>query len=80
MSDVLEDIRKKTPLPIRIKLTMQTYFLHEGGGFLMMPLDETGEHHLAAVKKNTEIMKEYNELIEYVMEDIEKWKADGSPE
>lgn len=78
-NDIINKMLKEIPLETRVKVTIQSYFLTEFGGSIFMPLDENGDDIPEVVEANTKCYEMAKPLIEMVMEDIEKWKKDGSP-
>ena len=78
-SKIFEKILKEIPLETRIKTTIESHFIVEYGGTLLMPLDENGNDLPEAVEANKKCFEKAEPLIKAVLEDIEKWKKDGCP-
>lgn len=78
-SKLIEDIMKRTPLEIRVKVAIQAYFINEFGGTMLMPLDENGNELPEAVAANKICFDKAQPLLDHVLEEIKKWKEDGCP-
>ena len=78
--EIVKNALKSIPIESRIRVTVMTHFLIKNGGGLFMPLDENGNDLPEAVELNNKCLKEAEPLIKELLDDIEKWKADGCPE
>ncbi len=76
---ISDEILKKTPLEVRVKVSIEAYFLSEYGGTLLMPLDEDGDDIPEAVEANRKCFEKAEPLLKAVLDDIEQWKKDGCP-
>ena len=74
---LIDKILKEIPLETRITVSIQSHFIVEHGGTMLMPLDENGEDLPEAVEANEKCYKLAEPLIKAVLKDIEEWKKDG---
>jgi hypothetical protein len=75
----IDKILKETPLEIRLKVTIEAYFLLQYGGTMLMPLDKNGEDLPEAVDANMRCMEKAYPLLKDVLHQIKEWKKDGMP-
>jgi len=79
-SKLIEKILKETPLEIRVKVSVESFFINEYGGTLLMPLDENGNVIDEAVKANEKCIEKAKPLLKIILKSIEQWKKDGCPQ
>lgn len=78
-SKLIDKILKEIPLETRVRVSIQSHFIVEHGGTMLMPLNENGEDLPEAVEANEKCYKLAEPLIKAVLKDIEQWKKDGCP-
>jgi hypothetical protein len=78
-SKLIDKMLKEIPLETRVKVSIQSHFIVEHGGTMLMPLDDNGEDIPEAVEANEKCYKLAEPLIKSVLKDIEEWKKDGCP-
>lgn len=78
-SEILEKILKETPLETRIKVAIEAFFIHTEGGSFFVPLNEKGEEDEEVMKRNSEIIKKAQPLLNSILKEIEEWRNDGCP-
>jgi hypothetical protein len=78
-SKLIDKLLKEIPLETRVRVSIQSHFIMEYGGTMLMPLDENGEDLQEAVEANEKCYKLAEPLIKSVLKDIEEWKKDGCP-
>lgn len=79
MKDIIEKIRKRTPIETRIKVAIEAYFIMKHGGSFFMPASEEGEEYEEICRINSVACEEAKPLIETVLKDIDQWVEDGMP-
>lgn len=70
---------KSIPLDVRLKVAIETHFLVEGGGSLLMPLDENGNDIPEVVAKNQECLLKAKPILGIIQKELEGWERDGRP-
>jgi len=75
----IDDLTFKASLEIRVKVTIQSHFILEKGGSLLVPVDENGDLNQELMKINYEACKEAKPLVDMVLQHIKEWKKDGCP-
>ena len=79
-NETFDKLLREIPLRIRVKTTIQAFFLDRYNGHFFMPCDETGEPHAAAVKKNEKILTIAQSLIDDVLKEIDDWEKEHNKE
>lgn len=79
-SKLIDKILKETPIETRVKVSIQSHFIVEHGGTMLMPLDENGEDIPEAAEANEKCYKLAEPLIKAVLKDIEEWKNEKAKE
>jgi len=75
----LEELRKNTSLEIRIRVSIQAYLLHKNGISFFIPLNEDGSDVKEYREKYNKILKEAEEIIGLVLENVKEWEDHGMP-
>ena len=76
-SPLIKDLLKNTPLDIRLKVSIQSYFLMKYGGSFFIHHDEEGNEY---VDDETKLALEESRILEEkLLRVIEIWELDGSP-
>lgn len=78
-SKLIEKMLKEIPLETRVKVSIQSHFIVEHGGTMLMPLDENGNELPEAIKANKKCFELAEPLVNVVLKEIKKWKEDGCP-
>lgn len=70
---------KSIPLDVRLRVAIEAYFLVEGRGSLLMPLDENGNEIPEVVEHNRKCLDKAKPIIELVLKELRGWEEDGQP-
>lgn len=70
---------KSIPLDVRLKVAIEAYFLVEGGGSLLMPLDENGNDIPEVVEPNQTCLDKAKPILDIIKQELEGWERDGRP-
>lgn len=73
------DMFKKIPLDVRLRVAIESHFLVEGGGSLLMPLDENGNDIPEVAEHNRKCLDKAKPIVELVLEELKGWEKDGRP-
>ena len=78
-NNIIEKLMKETSLEVRITSTIQSYFIINHGGSLLIPIDENGNEPQEIIEINDQCIALAEPLLQMVLQDIKEWKEDDCP-
>lgn len=76
-SELVERIRRETPLHVRIKVDVEAHFIHKMGGSFFIPASEEGPEYEEIMRINGEAHEKAKSIVNTLLTRIKEW-VDGN--